>query len=865
MALGRSHTVLLSAGAVVYLLGGGDPEGRLRAAAGLSGVPVVAIAAGGDSCLALSRHGEVFFLSGLGESSQHPAVRVVFPDGAGPMAAVRAGSGHFACISSEGRLWTWGRNDAGQTGLGISSPGPGVPAPRVVAKVASGRVLDAACGADHTVVLVDSGNSLSCSLYAMGRNATGALGLPSHADDVLVPVALDPVRLNPEAPAPAALVIAAGGHSSALVVQMTPWRAPRGQPLFLTLALAAPAAAGAPSIPVEGFFAALGNPALMAGALEAPATKDDLGLTGEAVERMWIEVSSGPAMVQAAASAVLDGAQRVSGSWARHPCSHEAGLRWAAVALLSPIWGSPKYSQAYGELCLALTRGSYGPYCLGVLVKWLATRVPAALFGARLVRALNVQLTAALSPGPPGETVIAICNLGVLLNKANRRGGLVPVAELYNARLSAELDVLSDYIAYRKNAPFSFLGRAPFLLNLHAKHRLIVAEEALQKSVLTPVFGGLFGEVMLQLPPVVFAVRRSHLVQDTISNLLAHQSELKRPLKIHFNGEEGRDAGGVAREYFMLLVEELLSARYGMFTYHEDSRVRWFAPQSFEEDSSFDLCGRILALSMYNSVLVDARLPTVLFRALLQPTAEAAAGMAFTMDDVAEVDPPLARSVASLRHLPAEELESLDLRFEIQRPGLGGEPLSLELRPGGAQVRVVPSNLEAFLAEYPAAYLAPGPVRARIAAFWRGFHVIVDSQNQTSILRALELEPAELETIVAGESNLDLTELKDKAEYASIDPASSLVRWFWEVLAEMQDPQDKKDFLQFVSGSDRAPVGGLKNLVLTLQGIKADEDHLPCAHTCFLTLDIPPYSTKDKLKCKLYQALRECKGGFGLV
>jgi ubiquitin-protein ligase E3 A len=863
LALGRTHTALLSVGAVVYLLGGGDPEGRLRAAAGLAGVPVVAIAAGGDACVALSRAGEVFCFSGL-QGSQQPAAaaaRVVFPEGAGPMAAVRAGGGHFACISLDGRLFTWGRNHAGQTGLGISSPGQGVPAPRHVARL-PGKVLDAACGEEHTLVLVDSGDPLCCSLHAMGRNASGALGLPGHPDDVLVPVALDPVRLHPEAPAPTAIALAAGGLASALVVQMTPWRPPRAHPPFLSLSTSP---CHFSSHPVEGFLAALANPALMAGAFEGPASKDDLGLSGEAVERMWVELSGSPGLLQAAASAVLDGAQRVSSSWARHPCSHEAGLRWAAVALLSPVWGSAKFSQAYGELCLALTRGGFGPYCLGVFVKWLATRVPSALFGARLARALQEQLSAALSPGPPGETVIAICNLGVLLHKANRRGHLVPTAEFYNARLSAELDVVSDYIAFRQNAPFSFLGRAPFLLTVQAKHRLIVAEEALQKSVLTPIFGGLFGEVMLQLPPVVFAVRRTHLVQDTISNLVVHQNELKRPLQIHFNGEEGRDAGGVAREYFMLLVEELLSARYGMFAYHEDARVRWFAPQSFEDDSSFELCGRVLALSMYNSVLVDARLPTVLFRALLEPTAEAAAAMAFTMAEVAEVDPALARGVLSLRGLAPAVLESLDLRFELQHQGLGGEPISVELRPGGAQVKVEAGNLEAYLAEYPAAYLAPGPVRARIAAFWRGFHFIVDSQNQTSILRALELQPAELETIVAGESDLELAELKVKAAYSNIDPAGNVVRWFWEVLSEMQEPQDKRDFLQFVSGSDRAPVGGLKNLVLTLQGIKADEDHLPCAHTCFLTLDVPSYSSKEKMRCKLFQALRECKGGFGLV
>lgn len=43
-----------------------------------------------------------------------------------------------------------------------------------------------------------------------------------------------------------------------------------------------------------------------------------------------------------------------------------------------------------------------------------------------------------------------------------------------------------------------------------------------------------------------------------------------------------------------------------------------------------------------------------------------------------------------------------------------------------------------------------------------------------------------------------------------------MVRWFWEVLHGLSLEQ-KRTFLQFTTGSDRAPVGGLAKLPLLIQ------------------------------------------------
>jgi len=59
-------------------------------------------------------------------------------------------------------------------------------------------------------------------------------------------------------------------------------------------------------------------------------------------------------------------------------------------------------------------------------------------------------------------------------------------------------------------------------------------------------------------------------------------NELLR-LQVKFHGEEAEDAGGVRKEFFMLLLKEILDPKYGMFTDYEETRSIWFSELEFDE------------------------------------------------------------------------------------------------------------------------------------------------------------------------------------------------------------------------------------------------------------------------------------------
>ncbi len=92
----------------------------------------------------------------------------------------------------------------------------------------------------------------------------------------------------------------------------------------------------------------------------------------------------------------------------------------------------------------------------------------------------------------------------------------------------------------------------------------------------------------------------------------------------------------------------------------------------------------------------------------------------------------------------------------------------------------------------------------------------------------------------------------------------TLIKEFWQIVHEEMTAAQHKQLLVFVTGSDRVPIRGLKDLMFVIQRNGPDSDRLPTALTCFSRLLLPEYADKDKLKERLVTAI-ENSHGFGLV
>jgi len=84
-------------------------------------------------------------------------------------------------------------------------------------------------------------------------------------------------------------------------------------------------------------------------------------------------------------------------------------------------------------------------------------------------------------------------------------------------------------------------------------------------------------------------------------------------------------------------------------------------------------------------------------------------------------------------------------------------------------------------------------------------------------------------------------------------------------------PKEQQEFLRFITGSPRLPVGGLKALYPKLTVVRKTPDagymadsYLPSAMTCANYLKLPDYSGKEVMVEKLKIAMTEGQGSFHL-
>eukprot|EP00929_Paragymnodinium_shiwhaense_P090975 TRINITY_DN51036_c0_g1_i1.p1 TRINITY_DN51036_c0_g1~~TRINITY_DN51036_c0_g1_i1.p1 ORF type:complete len:1380 (-),score=249.71 TRINITY_DN51036_c0_g1_i1:80-4219(-) len=363
----------------------------------------------------------------------------------------------------------------------------------------------------------------------------------------------------------------------------------------------------------------------------------------------------------------------------------------------------------------------------------------------------------------------------------------------------------------------------------------------------------------------ILKVRRDYILEDTTMALQrATPEDLRRQLKVVFDGEQGVDEGGLAREFFRLLSARVFTADSGLFdpSVAANARVLWFDRASSCESTDFWLAGVILGLVVYNNMPgLDVRFPAVVFKKIKDEP--------LGLEDLRQVHPDTYLSLRSLLNWePEEGLSSADaselfentfcLDFNVSYDG-HGTTQSQELCEGGKDRPVNLENRAEFVRLY-CEWLLTRSVERQFEPFRKGVRRVCDS----SLFNALD--SAELEMIVCGEQDLDFSQLRRNAHYEGYTEDCPYIDAFWRFLLGL-DPPQKKRFLSFVTGSDLAPVGGLQELQLVIQRNGGEPtERLPTAHTCFNLLLLPEYDDckpTGKLERMLTMAMHNAEG-FGL-
>jgi hypothetical protein len=351
-------------------------------------------------------------------------------------------------------------------------------------------------------------------------------------------------------------------------------------------------------------------------------------------------------------------------------------------------------------------------------------------------------------------------------------------------------------------------------------------------------------------------IDRKYILRDSLKTFgSVDTSELHKWIRIQFVGEPGVDAGGLEREWFTLIVNELFASSAGLFTcssaesmggaYHINPTSSRTNPENHLD--MFQLAGRVVGKAIMEQQAIAATLSLPLRKQILN--------LPITFSDLEFVDPVLYRNLKFLESYP--DIESLSLDFTVSYPVVcrentpAVEPVVFELKPGGGNIAVTNENREEYLQLLLANRMLTS-VKTQVECLLSGLYEIIPPD----ILSIFDYQ--ELELLLCGVPDIDVKDWQNYTEYmggyAAKGAKHKVIRWFW-AFVEGCDSEEKAHLLQFITGCSRLPAQGFKALVsndgklrkFNIQSVSKKDSIYPRSHTCFNKLDLPMYDSQAEL------------------
>eukprot|EP00804_Cyclotella_cryptica_P015284 CCRYP_005400-RA/>CCRYP_005400-RA protein AED:0.03 eAED:0.03 QI:272/1/1/1/1/1/3/867/694 len=362
---------------------------------------------------------------------------------------------------------------------------------------------------------------------------------------------------------------------------------------------------------------------------------------------------------------------------------------------------------------------------------------------------------------------------------------------------------------------------------------------------------------------IIFNVRRDNLLIDSMASVLSMSiHDLRKVWRFNFIGEEGIDAGGLAKEWFELVTEECFDPLRGLWqpcaTNQMCLQINPASEISCSEDHLyyFRFIGRILGKALFDRQLVKGHMVKHLYKHIL--------GWPIMFNDLKDVDEAYYNSLKGLKDMGAD-VQYVGVDFTVVEEVLGVKK-TVELIPNGANVNVTEENLPEYIEAY-LKYRMLGRCENQTNELLLGFFDVIPEP----LLTIFDFQ--ELELLMCGLPEIDMQDWINNTEYSGEfeirGPNHQACRWFWEVVSEF-DHEMKARLLQFVTATSGVPARGFGTLQgsdanirkFTIHGVTLETCVYPRSHTCFNRIDLPIYEDKEELEEKLKIAITMASTGF---
>ncbi|TMW60609.1 hypothetical protein Poli38472_000651 [Pythium oligandrum] len=334
-----------------------------------------------------------------------------------------------------------------------------------------------------------------------------------------------------------------------------------------------------------------------------------------------------------------------------------------------------------------------------------------------------------------------------------------------------------------------------------------------------------------------------------------------RAFKCQFVGEFGDDFGGLYRECLAQISSELQSKVLPVLkpcpnaiSLTGENREQYVPSAHLRSDARLvqmaEFLGKLIGIAIRTKTPLDLNLPAVFWKMLVHQRV--------TRQDIEAIHKGCFQVVDTIdninKHGITESMfdEIIDATFTV----LSSSRQEVELVPGGRAVPVQWEDRDAYARAVETYRLTEfAPVCEDIV---RGIATILPAPTVSLFTWK------EFATLVCGKPTVDVDLLRRRTIYGDGCQATDAhIAYFWEVLQEFTDEQ-KSSFLRFVWGRSRLPTHAADfTQDFKISGLpkatgRADQ-YLPIAHTCFFSIDLPSYSTRDVMRDKLLYAITHCQ------
>nr|XP_040019686.1 probable E3 ubiquitin-protein ligase HERC4 isoform X1 [Gasterosteus aculeatus aculeatus] len=871
VACGGQHSVALTKGGQVYTWGR-NSRGQLglgrsetcidspQRLGGLSALPLVLVAAGGEQSFALSVSGAVFGWGrndrgqlGLGDTADRHTATPVHCLNKKSIIHISCGKDHTAILTKNAAVFTFGSGQYGQ--LGHNSFRDEL-RPRLVAELWGAKVAMIACGRNHTLALTESKR-----VYSFGCGDQGQLG---HGKESHPSVPL-PVQLLQDATDAQIGNIFAGGNCS-----------------FATCT------------PTEGIH----EEANAAGIKTQHCLNDMIDKwTLEYDSKTWKKIKQEIQRTFSSASCVntIFLEQSKDKHFQTSPKYSGLNLSVARLAFEKLVKQDNVFAEVEASLLHLLPSLDKKPLgveglriylllneLLHVIQRHKQDRSSTTLAKAIAVSLLNLSADSLQVIGDwwsslPTSTMVEHVNvwkqaLSVMLSSRTvshyfgPRNLALVLQNMYNVnsrtaepRRMPETDFcllidkqflwedvcvwICTQLKPLQNVPVQpfILCSFPFLMDLESKKFVFDLSAEITKNNAQDSLSDMFwtfSEESFDL-----TLTRASILDDTFEQLAAvNPEEYKLPLMIFFleNDTDVNDLNLYKKDFFHEVFHEMMSTC--MFMFNDSKTLAWFPSKATEVDERYFYFGVLCGLALYNQHIIHLPFPLALFKKLL--------GVKPSLGDLIEFSPCVGESLLNiLEDYEDDDIQKLDMDFVIY---WDDKEVDLDTKNPGKPL--TGQNKKEFVEAY-VNHAFNTSVEGVFQEFKQGFFKVCH-QDLVKLF-----QPKELQEVLVGKDFHDWAKLKQNTGYEGVyrtTPPHPTIQMFWEVFDELTEDQ-RRAFLWFVTGSERVPTLGLDKIKMTIK-VKEVEDlcydeYYPQTHTCFSTLELPLYSTKEIMHTKLTEAL----------